>query len=211
MKSLIARWLRFVLFLLVYVSSLVFFIKYGADDFAGALTFGGKFTGALLVLGGAFLLVATTGLIDHGLVVLLGKEEKFPSSGLLALGGAVLIFAAGSFMILAQIGSGDALKEFRGPWGMDPPPLSVWSLYTALSAWVVHYLHGTGVRFPAFRENKGIALATIITILVTVANFGYSQIYQPYAHPPTVQVIASFGEPVLNPDRASYEIPINLS
>ncbi|WAL68666.1 hypothetical protein ORV05_13090 [Amycolatopsis cynarae] len=210
MKSLIARWLRFVLFLLLYVSALVFFFRFGADDFAGALTFGGKFTGALLVLAGAFLLVATIGLIDHGLVVLLGKEEKFPSSGLLALGGAVLISAAGACMILAQIGGGDTWKEFRILWGMDLPLLSAWSLYIALSAWVVHYLHRTGVHFPAFRENKGIALATIITILVTVANFGYSQIYQPYSHPQTVQIIAWFGEPVLSPDKASYEIPINL-
>ncbi|ROO62962.1 hypothetical protein EDC02_4971 [Micromonospora sp. Llam0] len=162
----------------------------GVENLATALTYAGWLTGALLILAAAFLLLATFAIWDYLRLRKFARAELF-----VLLGCVVALIANTSLFVIAIKRFGGGLASFL--WG-------ALAIVSAWAAWKV-YRHCIQVPVPQ-KVGFAVAVATIITL----ANFGYSRIFEPSAASPRVQVMAEFGDPT-RLATGGARMPVSLS
>ncbi|MFB0619420.1 hypothetical protein [Streptomyces sp. AGS-58] len=163
---------------------------FGYEDFAGALTFAGRITGAVLIAVAFTALLGAVAVTDHWL------WHSFPYSGLVALIGTFAALLT-NFLVLAEIlKNGDS-------WFFK----ALFSVLTAGSAWAVVAVLRTSVVIPA---PKRVAATLIVTTVIAVANFGYQNLYQPSQHEATPVIGLTVGSPMTNPNHKAFSVPVDI-
>ncbi|MFI2645298.1 hypothetical protein [Streptomyces sp. NPDC018610] len=165
--------------------------RFGLADFAHALTFPGRLTGAVLILFAFTTLLGAVAVVDHWI------RHSFQYSGLLALIGAFAAFLPNTLLCLRTLKNGDFLAF---------PVL--WGVLAAGSAWAVFTVWRTLVAVPA---PKRVAAALIVSTLFAVANFGYQNLYLPYRRDIRPLITLSVGDPVPSKDRKAFAVPVDIT
>ncbi|MFI9254032.1 hypothetical protein [Streptomyces sp. NPDC053069] len=150
----------------------------GVSDVAGAITYLGRLTGVLMVVGAGICLLAAVASFDYWGQV----HVKF--SGAFVLLGAMTVLGHNLMMMSLQIQG----REYT-------PYVFVWITLIAWSIWALWtLLHKKGVwkDIPAPRQ---FAIGVLASGLIAVGNFAYSQIYLPYSNPENISNRVVFGKP----------------
>ncbi|WP_432118941.1 hypothetical protein [Streptomyces sp. bgisy032] len=154
--------------------------RIGLLDAGGALSYLGRMTGFLMLAAAAMAALGAVAVFDFW-----GKRSNRLSGPVVLL--AVLTVLVADFMLLAVQIQGGEFTPYLVLW----ITLGVWSVW---ALWVM--LHRERV-WSQISAPRSFAIGVFITGLVAVANFSYSQIYQPYTAPQLVLTRAKFGESVV--------------
>ncbi|MFD3583640.1 hypothetical protein [Streptomyces sp. NPDC058683] len=180
-----------VLIELVLLTTTVLLARFGIEDFLHALTFPGRFTGAVLLTVSLTTLVGAAAVLDHWI------RHTFPYSGLVALFGAFTALLANVMLLVTTCKDGDSLL-YNALFGV----LAAGSAVAAFTVW------RTSVMVPTPRR---VAVAVIIPSVIAVANFGYQNLYQPYERETIPVITLSMGKAVLSQDRKAFAVPVDVT
>ncbi|ADP81373.1 hypothetical protein FraEuI1c_3364 [Pseudofrankia inefficax] len=165
---------------------------FGVENVTDSLAYLGCFTGLLMVITATVCILGALGTLDHW------YSHRFEISGLLALFGSVTALVANAMLLVATV------RE-----GIESVPYFVtWGLLAVASGWSCYVVYHTSVVIPS---PKKVAVAASATAVIAMANFGYTQLYQPYHEEPRPILDAKFGSPTLSADRKTFSVPITLS
>ncbi|WP_307873847.1 MULTISPECIES: hypothetical protein [unclassified Frankia] len=165
---------------------------FGVENVADSLAYLGCFTGVLMVVTAAVIILGALGTLDHW------YSHRFEIAGLLALGGSVTAVVANTMLLVATV------RESIESW----PYFATWCLLVFASSWSCYVVYHTSVVIPS---PKKVAVAASATAVIAMANFGYTQLYQPYHEEPKPILEAKFGSPTLSADRKMFSVPITLT
>ncbi|MDT0451951.1 hypothetical protein [Streptomyces hesseae] len=168
----------------------------GSEDVNGALTYAGRLTGVTF-LAAALLELFASGTLLAGRPSTPGKISGYPAAAV-ALGVFASFFANLALLVL-QI---ENLSLSMGllVW----PSLTAWSLIALV---IIHREHEAGnFSIPNLQVFKAGAIAAALIALV---NFGYTQIYQPYATPAQISTTVEIG--MAHIDHGTVSVPIHLA
>ncbi|MES4888655.1 hypothetical protein [Streptomyces sp. NPDC096012] len=177
--------------LLVLVATTVLLAWFGLGNFAHALTFPGRLTGAV------FISIAFTTLLAVGATVDHWTGHSFQYSGLLTLVGVFLALLTDAMLLLRTLKSGD-LVVFPVVFGV----------FTAAAAWALYAVWRTSVTVPA---PKRVAAAVVVSSILAVANFGYQNLYLPYRRETRPLITLSVDKAVLSQDRKAFAVPVDIT
>lgn len=202
----VRRWNEAFVTSLVFLGSAVIFGLLGLSNLSDALTYGGRFVGAVLVAAALFLAVSTYAVWDDC------HRRKLDASGSIALMGAFVAFVGALLLFLTAVASGDLYS--RTFWVRA----SRWGLTSMYPLWLTLLVVSSGlILFLALRRQaklpspKQVGIAALITAALTAANFGYTQLYQPSAQPPLTTVSAELGEAVRAVDGSGTVLTLNIA
>ncbi|MEU2711571.1 hypothetical protein [Streptomyces sp. NPDC007205] len=176
---------------LVLLGTTVLQARFGLEDFAHALTFPGRVTGAVLLAVSFTTLVGAVAVLDHWV------QHRFAYSGLVALIGTFTALLTNTMLLVETLKDGDSTAY-----------QSLFGALTAGSAWAAFAVWRTSVMVPA---PKRVAIAVIVPSLIAVANFGYQNLYQPYERETRPVITLSVGKAVLSTDRKAFAVPVDIT
>lgn len=177
--------------LLVLLGTTVMVGWFGLGNFAHALTFPGRLTGAVLITVAFTTLLAAGAVLDHWV------GHSFRHSGLVALIGVFAALLTNALLLLRTLKNAD-LVVFPALFGA----------LTAGAAWAVVTVWRTSVTIPA---PKRVAAALVVSSVLTVANFGYQNLYLPYRREARPLIMLSVGKAVLSTDRKAFAVPVDIT
>ncbi|MGW5284346.1 hypothetical protein ACWERI_33600 [Streptomyces collinus] len=177
--------------LLVLLGTTVLLGWFGLGNFAHALTFPGRLTGAVLIA------VAFTTLLAAGAALDYWVGHSFQYSGLVVLIGAFAALLIDALLLLRTLKNGD-LTLFPALFGA----------LTAGAAWALVTVWRTSVTVPA---PKRVAAALLVSSILAVANFGYQNLYLPYRREARPLITLSVGKAVLAKDRKAFAVPVDVT
>ncbi|MFJ1730722.1 hypothetical protein [Streptomyces sp. NPDC088254] len=183
--------LGLVVSLLVLLGTTGLLSWFGIGNFAHALTFPGRLTGAVLIAVAFTTLLAAGALLDHWITY------SFQYSGLIALIGVFAALLTDAVLLLRTLKNGD-LVVFPALFGA----------LTAGAAWALFALWRTSVTIPA---PKRVAAALVVSSILAVANFGYQSLYLPYRREARPVITLSVGKAVLGMDRKAFAVPVDIT
>ncbi|WP_306189129.1 MULTISPECIES: hypothetical protein [unclassified Streptomyces] len=163
----------------------------GVDDLFHALTFPGRITGAVLIAVALTTLLGAAAALDHWL------WRSFPYSGAIVLIGAFAAFLTNLFLLVETTKYGDSTTYS-----------ALFAALTAGSAWAVVAVWRTSVVIPA---PKRVAAAVIVSSVITIANFGYQNLYQPNQRETRPLLKLSTGKPDVSQDGKAFAIPVDIT
>ncbi|MBQ0987790.1 hypothetical protein KBZ10_25385 [Streptomyces sp. F63] len=164
----------------------------GFADASGALSYLGRLTGFFMLIAAVLALVGAVAVIDYW-----GKERVANSGAVVLLGVLAVLLA--NLMILAIHAQG---HEYT-------PYLVIWTVLTLWSVWALWTLCHRKQVWESIRSRPTFAVGVLVTGIIAVANFSYSQIYVPYSNPVLVSSTVKFGEPVANQNGGTL-LPLRL-
>lgn len=165
--------------------------RFGAEDFAHALTFPGRITGAVLLAVALTTLLGAVGVLDHWI------RHSFSHSGLVALIGAFAALLTNVLVLVEMVKDGDS-KWFP----------TLFAVLSVGSAWAVLTVWRTTVLIPA---PKRVAAAVILSSVIAVANFSYQNLYVPYQRKTEPLIALSVGTAVPSKDGKAFSVPIDIT
>ncbi|GAB1331443.1 hypothetical protein ACE1SV_57820 [Streptomyces sennicomposti] len=183
--------LSMAVILLVLLATTVLLSWFGLGNFAHALTFPGRLTGAVLIAAAFTTLVAAGAVLDHWV------GHNFQQSGLVALIGVFVALLIDALLLLRTLRTGD-LAVFPALFGA----------LTAGAAWSLVTVWRTSVTVPA---PKRVAAALVVSSAVAVANFGYQNLYLPYRREARPVVTLAAGKAVLSEDGKAFAVPVDIT
>ncbi|MEU7058179.1 hypothetical protein [Streptomyces sp. NPDC046197] len=177
--------------LLVLLATTVLLGWFGLGNFAHALTFPGRLTGAVFIAIAFTTFLAVGATLDHWV------GHGFQYSGLVALIGVFVALLLDALMLHRTLKNGD-LVVFPVVFGV----------LTAAAAWALYAVWRTSVTVPA---PKRVAAAVIISAALAVANFGYQNLYLPYRREARPLITLSVDKAVLSKDRKAFAVPVDIT
>ncbi|MFD5846106.1 hypothetical protein [Streptomyces chartreusis] len=176
-------WLRRII-IAILILTLLFtaaeFAWLGSEDVNGALTYAGRLNGALLLLATAVVLTALVAYVEH----LFSQTQLRGFACAVVVVGITLSLIVNLTLLALQIES-RSYTPYR--W--------IWASLTGSSLLLLicfHLQHRNGhVVIPM---PKTIAIGAVIATIIAAANFGYTQIYQPYSIPASVSTTVEVGK-----------------
>ncbi|MGW2031074.1 hypothetical protein [Streptomyces sp. NPDC001811] len=177
--------------LLVLLLTTLVLCRFGLDDFAHALTFPGRLTGAVLVLFAFTTLLGSVAALDHWV------RHSFQYSGLLALVGTFAAFLPNTLLCLRTLKNGDDLRF---------PVL--FGVLAAGAAWAAFAVWRTLASVPA---PKRVAAALVVSTLFALTNFAYQNLYLPYRRETRPIITLSVGQPVPRADHKAFAVPVDIT
>ncbi|GAA5614336.1 hypothetical protein Spla01_05534 [Streptomyces platensis] len=194
------RWLLLIWGVLILAAAE--FAWLGSADFNGALSYAGRLDGALLLLSAAVVIVAALALLDHKNPL---NARKHKYSGYWVAIGVFLSFIVNLGLLILQIES-ISLTEF------------IPSLTGFILLWMGLTAAASACLFRLYRQHKSEALKTpkyktftlgaVITTLIGVGTFAYTQVYQPYTTPALVVTTIDLGRAKVKD--GTVTVPIHL-
>ncbi|KOG07677.1 hypothetical protein [Streptomyces viridochromogenes] len=163
---------------------------FGLADVSNALTYAGRLNGVIF-LAGALLEVAAAVALN-----ILRKSDPANISAVVVLVGVLVSLLVNVVLLILQL---DGWSYTHYLW--------VWALLLPWSLWALWELHRLKVwsRIP---HAEGIAVGVIITGVLAVANFTYTQIYQPYTSKAMLTNSVEFGKATVAAGGVS--VPVRL-
>ncbi|MFE1246986.1 hypothetical protein [Streptomyces sp. NPDC058735] len=160
--------------------------RIGLADAAGALSYLGRLTGFFMLTAAAMALVSVIAVINYW-----GKagEAHLRLSGAVVMLGCLTVLVANLMMLAVQAQGGDFT-----------PYMPVWIILVLWAVWALWVMLHQEKVWRFLKSPRNFAIGVFVTGLLAVANFSYSQIYQPYAALPRIDSTASFGTPSVSDD-----------
>lgn len=155
------------------------FIWLGSEDVNGALTYAGRLNGALILLAATVALLAIAAYRDH-----ISTQRQFRYSGIIVVVAILASLFVNVALLALQI-EGRSYTIFLGLWLF----LIAWALMVLIPLYQ-QYRNGQ-LEVP---KPKAFAVGVLFTALITAANFGYAQIYQPYTTPASISTTIELGK-----------------
>ncbi|MEU4039778.1 hypothetical protein [Streptomyces collinus] len=177
--------------LLVLLSTTVLLGWFGLGNFAHALTFPGRLTGAVLITVAFTTLLAAGAVLDHWV------GHSFQYSGLVALIGVFAALLTNTLLLLRTLRTGD-LVIFPALFGA----------LAAGAAWSLFTVWRTAVTIPA---PKRVAAAVVVSSALAVANFGYQNLYLPYRREARPVITLDVEKAVLSKDGKAFAVPVDIT
>ncbi|MFE7112026.1 hypothetical protein ACFU9W_38105 [Streptomyces sp. NPDC057600] len=177
--------------LLTLILTTALLVRFGTADFAHALTFPGRFTGAVLLAVAFTTLLGAAGVLDHWI------RHSFSYSGLVALIGAFAALLTNVLVLVETVRDGDSR------WYP-----ALFAALSAGSAWAVLTVWRTRVPIPA---PKRVAAAVIVSSVIAVANFSYQNLYVPYQRKTEPLITLSVGRAVPSKDGKAFSVPVDIA
>ncbi|WP_107101288.1 hypothetical protein [Peterkaempfera griseoplana] len=177
--------------LLVLLVTTVFLARFGTEDLTGALTYAGRISGALLLLASAVILLGSVAVVDHWF------RRRCGSSGMVALFGTVTAASVNALLLVTTVTDGDSI-----------PYLALWCLLMAGSVWASVMVYRSSAVIPA---PKRVATAVIISTGIALANFSYTELYQPSHQEASPVIRMAVGQPVKKPDGTAFALPVDIT
>ncbi|MEU2589213.1 hypothetical protein ABZ612_41870 [Streptomyces avermitilis] len=165
----------------------------GAADASTAVTFGGRIIGVTFLFSSLLALAAVFAMFAYS------SGSRGPSySGAIILAGVAIIGFMNLGLLVLQIEGGDYT-----------PYLWAWISLASWSCWTLFMLHRRGVwrRIP---QPKKFAVGVLLSGVLAVANFAYTQIYKPYAQSSKLELTTTFGRASITPDGKSVSLPLYM-
>ncbi|MBG0832429.1 hypothetical protein HS041_32505 [Planomonospora sp. ID67723] len=163
---------------------------FGIEDLGEALAFTGRFTGALFVVAAAVMAVSVIAVLDHWF------WRSYQNSGLVVVAGTGLAFMVNSMLLITMIRDAEQKRY-----------LLLWLVLAVGSAWALYASYRADVVIPS---PKRFGIAVMATTVVAVADFGYSQLYEPYEQPTHMIFEASLGDPVYTAESTVISLPVDI-
>jgi hypothetical protein len=198
-----SQWATITKIIAIYLSVAVISGLLGIIDVSGALTYGGRVRGALAVVASSILLLAACSVIAFAKWLGLNRYQgsahtsETTISGTLTLIGAVVAIIVSTVLFLTQLRGGD-VNGYLGLW-LSLVLCSSWCLYRVIR-WRIH------IPYP-----KQVAVTGIASVILAVAGFTYSELYQPTVQPYAIEVTVGLDKPSISPDRTAASLPITVS
>lgn len=183
------RWLVPAGIFAVLLATAIQLIWLGTKDLAGALTYPGRLTGALLLATALAILAAALVVLDHW------GRRRVPHSGLIALLGALAALIVNLLLLASSIREGDWTF-----WRFS------WAALATFSGWAACAILRTTVVVPM---PKRLAFAVVVTTTLAFSNFAYSRLYEPSARTPRLTLTAEFGDKSTTPD-GTVSVPLKI-
>jgi hypothetical protein len=163
---------------------------FGVSDLTEALTYVGRFTGAVFVLASVVFIIGAVAVLDHWF------KQGLHFSGAAALISTCVAVAVNAMLFIMAVRDGDR-REY----------VFYWAVLLIGSLWAVYAIYRT--RLPMFGPAR-LTVALVVSSGLAVANFGYAQLYLPYAKSVNPMLEVSFGTPVLNPNSDIAALPVGV-
>ncbi|MFJ3975908.1 hypothetical protein [Streptomyces sp. NPDC090021] len=163
---------------------------FGLADVSNALTYAGRLNGVVF-LAGALLEVAAVVALN-----IFRKSSTAKISVVVVLVGVLVSLLANVVLLILQL---DGWSYTHYLW--------VWALLLPWSLWALWELHRLKV-WSHIPHAQGIAVGVIITGVLAVANFTYTQIYQPYTSKAMLTNSVEFGKATVTAGGVS--VPVRL-
>ncbi|MEU8616468.1 hypothetical protein [Streptomyces sp. NPDC048623] len=174
------------------VACMALLIVIGVPDAFDAMTFAGRMTGFLFILGGLTEGAAAIAAFDYW-----GKRS-LSISGAVVLLGVLIALTVTSLLVFLWFQEAEAT-----PYTLAFFPHFFWSLW---ALWVV-------VREKVWRGTPyptKIAAGVAITAILAGVNFAYSSLYQPTAAPTNLALQIRYGTPRTDLEQPVVHIPVTL-
>jgi hypothetical protein len=163
---------------------------FGIIDLTEALTYVGRFTGAVFLAAAVALVIGAGAALDHWF------RQAFQYSGAAALVGVCVAVAVNAMLLIAALRDADR-TAYEVYWG-------ILLLGSLLAVYAVYR-----TRLPTFGPAK-LTLAIVISSGLAVANFGYAQLYLPYSQSVNTLLEVGFGTPAHNTSSSVAALPVNV-
>ncbi|MDD9382406.1 hypothetical protein M8Z33_38335 [Streptomyces sp. ZAF1911] len=152
---------------------------FGAEDVSSALTFAGRMTGVVFLAA----MVLESAALFAAVAVLSGGASRHIST---LLGIGILVSLVLNLVLLTVQLADGGYTHHVWIWGL----MILWALWALWWEWDVW----RGVSRP-----RGFAAGVVVTAMVAIGNFGYTQVYQPYVSTAllstTVEILGATHEP----------------
>ncbi|MFE6835354.1 hypothetical protein ACFVFI_11045 [Streptomyces sp. NPDC057705] len=165
---------------------------FGVADAGGALTLSGRISGVIFLVAALTEIAAIIAFRDQ-----LGPRPARYSS-LLILTGVLISLTMNLTLLALQL---DSRSYTHLIW--------VWLALFPWSCWALWQIHRSGV-WGTLPSTKGLAVGAVATSLLAVANFTYTQIYQPYSSPALVTTTAEFGKAIILKEGGATAVSLRL-
>ncbi|WP_329422900.1 hypothetical protein [Streptomyces sp. NBC_01268] len=164
----------------------------GIPDAFDALTFAGRISGFLFILGGVTEVAAAVAAVDYW-----GKRG-LKISGALVLVGVLIALTVSTLLVFLWFQE----LEYT-PYLLAFIPLFLWSLW---ALWVcIREKVWRGLPHPT-----KIAAGVTATALLAAVNLAYSSVYQPTAAPANLTIWVRFGQPRTDLNKPVHLLPVTL-
>ncbi|MCB8907616.1 MULTISPECIES: hypothetical protein [unclassified Streptomyces] len=164
----------------------------GIPDAFEALTFAGRITGFVFMLGGVAEVVAAVAVFDYW-----GKRG-LRVSGAIVLIGILIALTVTTTLVFLWFQE----TEYT-PYMLAVFPLFGWSLWAVSVAVRAKVWRGTP-------QPTKIAAGVMATVLLAAVNIAYSSLYQPTAAPANLALKVRFGVPRMDLERPVVHLPVTL-
>ncbi len=165
---------------------------FGVADAGGALTLSGRIGGVVFLIAALAEIAAIIAFRDR----LRPRPAKY--SSLLILIGVLISLTMNLTLLALQL---DSRSYTHLLW--------VWVVLFPWSCWALWQIHCSGV-WSTLPRSQGLAIGAVSTSLLAVANFTYTQIYQPYSSPAVVTATAEFGKAITLKEGSSAVVSLRL-
>ncbi|MFE5491030.1 hypothetical protein ACFQ7Z_13910 [Streptomyces virginiae] len=165
---------------------------FGVADAASALTLSGRIGGIVFLVAALTEIAAIVAFRDQ----LRPRPAKY--SSLLILIGVLISLTMNLTLLALQL---DSRSYTHLLW--------VWVALFPWSCWALWQIHCSGV-WSTLPRSQSLAVGAVATGLLAVANFTYTQIYQPYSSPAAVTTTAEFGKAVILKEGGSAVVSLRL-
>ncbi|MEU4268703.1 hypothetical protein [Streptomyces sp. NPDC026092] len=164
----------------------------GIPDAFDALTFAGRITGFVFMLGGVAEVAAAVAVFDYW-----GKRSLRVSGAIVFLGVLIALTVTTTLVFLWF----QELEYTHYMLGVFP--LFAWSLWALCLCVREKVWRGTP-------HPTKIAAGVLATVLLAAVNIAYSSLYQPTAAPANLSFKVRFGVPRTDPERSIVHLPLTL-
>ncbi|MFD9032920.1 hypothetical protein ACFVZW_17475 [Streptomyces sp. NPDC059567] len=170
----------------------------GIPDAFEALTFAGRITGFVFMLGGVAEVAAAVAVFDYW-----GKRG-LKISGAIVLIGVLIALTATTMLVVLWSQEAEYTPYMRDtPYMLAVFPLFVWSLWALSVAIRAKVWRGTP-------HPTKIAAGVMATVLLAAVNIAYSSLYQPTAAPANLALHVKFGVPRADLERQVVHLPVTF-
>ncbi|WP_369258365.1 hypothetical protein [Streptomyces sp. R35] len=168
--------------------------RFGLKDVSEALSFAGRMSGFFGLVVALLMFTAAVAAFDFW------GNHRIRGSGAFVLVAALLVLIINTSLLAMQIRGGEYTH-----W------LIAWIIFVAWSIWALWMLLHRERILQEIRTPRVFAAGALLTALLPLASFGYSQIYVPYSTPMLVSVTAEFEKPIPNEATGGTALPLRLT
>ncbi|MFI8965849.1 hypothetical protein ACIGO8_27485 [Streptomyces sp. NPDC053493] len=162
---------------------------FGASDVTDALTYAGRIGGVVLLTAAILEVVAVGALFN------LARPRPAKYSGALVVVGLLICVLTNVVLLVLHLDGAFT-------------PYAFFLILLPCSCWALLRLYRAGV-WSSIPHPKGFAAGVGLAGVLAVANFMYTQVYQPYTAKALVATTVEFGTPTVRPN-GSVSLPLRL-
>lgn len=188
------RWITAIALTIGLATASAFFGSIGVKDVSEALSYVGRVGGAaLLAVAFVALTAAIAVLVDYRM------RRRLKITGPITVVGVLTVLIINTALLFMQ-----CLSHEYTHW------LWMWLSLTLWGGWALWELVHRQRIWRDIPQRKKFAAALSVGVIAAAGNFGYTQVYEPYASSPSVTAGSEFGKPYFDSTDRIIHVPVTL-